>query len=67
MLELNVDTLDLKILEIFKNNARIDCKTVAQKVGFSDRTIARRIKRMEEKGVIRGYQVEIDKELIPSD
>lgn len=67
MLELNVDTLDLKILEILKNNARIDCKTVAQKVGFSDRTIARRIKRMEEKGVIKGYQVEIDKELIPSD
>jgi DNA-binding Lrp family transcriptional regulator len=62
----NVDTLDLKILENLKRNARMDCKKIAQNVGLSDRTIARRIKKMEEKGIIKGYRVEVDRELIKS-
>ncbi len=66
MSDTNVDTLDIKILENLKRNARMDCKKIAQNVGLSDRTIARRIKKMEEKGIIKGYRVEVDKQLIKS-
>lgn len=62
----NIDATDMRILEILMENARIDCKAIAKKVGVSDRTVARRIKKMEEKGIIKGYKVEIGKELIKS-
>jgi Lrp/AsnC family leucine-responsive transcriptional regulator len=61
---LNVDTLDVKIIEALQENTRATCKSIAKKVGSSDRTIARRIKRMEQAGIIRGYRVEVDKELV---
>jgi DNA-binding Lrp family transcriptional regulator len=61
---LNFDDIDLKILDILRENARIECKEIAQQVGSSDRTIARRIKKMEEMGIIKGYRVEVNKELI---
>ncbi|MGQ9781990.1 MAG: AsnC family transcriptional regulator [Nitrososphaeria archaeon] len=60
----NVDTLDVKIIEALQENTRATCKSIAKKVGSSDRTIARRIKRMKQTGVIRGYKVEVDKELV---
>lgn len=62
--ELNVDTLDVKIIEALQEDTRAPCKAIADKVGLSDRTIARRIKRMEDTGVIKGYSVEVDKELV---
>lgn len=62
--DLNVDTLDVKIIEALQEDTRAPCKAIAEKVGLSDRTIARRIKRMEDTGVIKGYSVEVDKELV---
>ncbi len=61
---LNFDDIDLKILDILMENARIECKEIAQQVGSSDRTVARRIKKMEENGIIKGYRVEVNRELI---
>lgn len=64
MSALNVDTLDVKIIEALQENTRAPCKAIADKVGLSDRTIARRIKRMEEIGIIKGYRVDVNKELV---
>jgi len=64
MSALNVDTLDVKIIEALQENTRASCKAIADKVGLSDRTIARRIKRMEEIGIIKGYRVDVNKELV---
>ncbi|MGD0330934.1 MAG: winged helix-turn-helix transcriptional regulator [Nitrososphaeria archaeon] len=60
----SVDDIDLKILDILMENARIECKKIAKQVGSSDRTIARRIKKMEEMGIIKGYRIEVNKVLI---
>lgn len=50
-----VDDLDLAILCALRENARISNLELAKMLGISEATVRRRIKIMEEKGIIRGY------------
>jgi len=50
-----VDDLDLAILCALRENARISNLELAKLLGISEATVRRRIKIMEEKGIIRGY------------
>ncbi len=50
-----VDDLDLAILCALRENARISNLELAKMLGVSEATVRRRIKIMEEKGIIRGY------------
>lgn len=57
----NLDKVDQKIIEILNNNARTPSKEIAdelKKTGedVSDRTIRKRIERLEKSGVIKGYK-----------
>ena len=57
----NLDKVDQKILEILNNNARTPSKEIAselRKTGHdvSDRTIRKRIERLEKSGIIKGYK-----------
>lgn len=59
----NIDDLDLEILKFLQKNARARCNEIAKGVFVSDRTVARRIKRMESNGIIKGYRVELCEEI----
>ena len=57
----NLDKIDQKIIEILNNNARTPSKEIAlelRKSGedVSDRTIRKRIERLEKSGIIKGYK-----------
>ena len=57
----NLDKIDQKIIEILNNNARTPSKEIAaelEKSGHdvSDRTIRKRIERLEKSGIIKGYK-----------
>jgi Lrp/AsnC family leucine-responsive transcriptional regulator len=57
----NLDKVDQKIIEILNNNARTPSKEIAselKKLGHdvSDRTIRKRIERLEKSGIIKGYK-----------
>ena len=57
----NQDKVDQKIIEILHKNARISSKDIAtelRKIGHdvSDRTIRKRIERLEKTGIIKGYK-----------
>ena len=57
----NLDKVDQKILEILNENARTPSKEIAtelRKTGHdvSDRTIRKRIERLEKSGIIKGYK-----------
>jgi len=57
----NLDKVDQKILEILNKNARTPSKEIAtdlRKSGHdvSDRTIRKRIERLEKSGIIKGYK-----------
>ena len=57
----NLDKIDQKIIEILNQNARTPSKEIAselRKAGedVSDRTIRKRIERLEKSGIIKGYK-----------
>jgi DNA-binding Lrp family transcriptional regulator len=56
----NIDELDYKILEILANDARIPIAELSRKVNSTIEITRRRIKNMEEKGIILGYRIAAD-------
>lgn len=52
-----MDALDKRILDALRQNARISNVDLAAMVGLSASACARRIRYLEESGVIRGYTV----------
>ncbi|WP_394261736.1 Lrp/AsnC family transcriptional regulator [Moraxella boevrei] len=55
-----LDNIDIKILKILQENARISNLELAEMVNLSPTPCARRVKILEETGVISDYQVKIN-------
>ena len=55
-----MDNIDLKIISLLQQNARMPLKAIAQSVFLSSPATAARIERLEEAGIISGYRAEID-------
>lgn len=55
-----IDELDLKILRLLQNNARISLRAISERVFVSTPTVAARIDELTERGIIKGYYTEID-------
>jgi Lrp/AsnC family transcriptional regulator, leucine-responsive regulatory protein len=55
----SVDRIDVTILKALARDARISTADLAREVGLSSPSVAERVKRLEECGVIRGYTVEV--------
>lgn len=55
----SLDTLDHKILRELQADARISTVDLAARVGLSPTPCARRVKRLEDSGVIQGYAARI--------
>lgn len=59
-----MDELGLKILQLLQRNARLSYREIARELNVAVGTVYNRIKRMEEKGVIRGFCVALDYEKV---
>lgn len=55
-----IDDIDVKILNILQENARTSNAEIARHVGLAPSAVFERIRKLEEKGVIRGYRAELD-------
>ncbi len=55
-----INAIDEKILNIIQQDARISNAEIARQVGLAPSAVLERIKKLEERGVIRGYAAEID-------
>jgi Lrp/AsnC family transcriptional regulator, leucine-responsive regulatory protein len=55
-----LDATDHKILDVLAQDARRSASEVGRLVGLSPPSAKRRIERMEDAGVIRGYTVSLD-------
>jgi len=56
----NVDAVDRKLLEALIENSRTSNAELARLVGLSPPSVAERVKRLEEAGVIEGYTTTIN-------
>lgn len=57
-----MDELDVKILSLLQQNARLSYREIARELKVAVGTVYNRIKKMEEEGVIRGFAPIIDYE-----
>lgn len=58
-----MDTTDLQILRILQKKARIPNVEVARKIGMAPSAVLERIKKLEAKGVIQGYEVRLNPDM----
>jgi Lrp/AsnC family transcriptional regulator, leucine-responsive regulatory protein len=56
----DLDAIDARILSALAADARISVADLARAIGMSPPSVAERMKRLEEAGVIEGYTVRID-------
>lgn len=55
-----LDDIDRRMVEVLVEDARVSLKELAQRVGLSSPSASERLKRLEERGVIRGFTVDVD-------
>ena len=59
-----MDALDLEILRLIQNDARVAHASIGAKLGLTAPAIRARIKRLERDGTIRGYLTSINPEAV---
>ena len=62
-----IDDVDREILRVLNKDARFSYREIAQMTELSVGTVSHRIKRMEEKKVIKGYIPQLDPEKVGFD
>lgn len=55
-----IDEIDHKILTILQDKARIPNAEVARQVGMAPSAVLERIRKLEEQGIIEGYEVRLN-------
>lgn len=55
-----IDETDRTILTILQQNARTSNAEIARRVGLAPSAVFERIRRLEERAVIRGYHADVD-------
>jgi Lrp/AsnC family transcriptional regulator, leucine-responsive regulatory protein len=67
MANIELDAIDRRILAILQENGRLSNQEIAERVNLSPSPCLRRIRRLEESGVIRGYVALLDAKLLGLD
>ena len=57
-----MDRTDYMILNILQKDSRTTLKTIGDQVGLTAPAVSERIRRLEEKGVIRSFRIDVDRE-----
>ena len=55
-----LDAVDERLIEALSRNARMPLKSLAEAAGLSSPSAAERIRRLEERGVISAFTVDLD-------
>ncbi len=59
-----IDELDIKILNIIQKNARIPNAEIARQVDMAPSAVLERIRKLEERGIIMGYEARLNAEAL---
>ncbi|NPA99866.1 MAG: Lrp/AsnC family transcriptional regulator [Crenarchaeota archaeon] len=60
MSSIELDEKDWQILRTLSRNARVPFAELARSLGLSDVAVLKRVKRLEQAGIIKGYTIIID-------
>jgi DNA-binding Lrp family transcriptional regulator len=56
---MDIDPLDHRLIALLRQDARLPAAVLAQKLGVSRGTVANRLRKLEDAGVIVGYAVQL--------
>jgi Lrp/AsnC family leucine-responsive transcriptional regulator len=59
-----INEIDRKILDILQRNARTSNAEIARQVGLAPSAVFERVRKLEERDVIRGYRAEINPKVL---
>ena len=59
-MDINLDSIDIQILDLMQNNARISNADIARELGMAPSAVLERVKKLERKKVITGYFTKIN-------
>ena len=57
------DDIDQRLINALMADSRLSLKALAQVSGLSAPSVAERLRKLEERGVIRGYTLDVDPRL----
>ena len=63
-INIKLENIDRKILEIHQLNAKITNAQLAKEISLSPAPTLERVKKLENSGIIKSYHVSLDKEKI---
>lgn len=66
MEQLTIDRIDRKILRILQEDGRISNAALSRHVGLSPTPCLQRVRKLEQAGVITGYQAQVDADKLGS-
>lgn len=55
-----LDPIDRRLVEMLAADSRVSLKDLARRVNLSSPSTSERLRRLQERGVIRGFTVEVD-------
>jgi Lrp/AsnC family leucine-responsive transcriptional regulator len=58
------DKIDRQIVSLLQADARLSNATLAEKVGLTTSTVHERVKKLEKRGIIKGYVAVVDAETL---
>lgn len=61
---IKLDETDIQILELLKKDARLSIRELGRKVHLSAPSVADRVKKLEDEGVISGYTIQINRKVL---
>ena len=59
-----LDDVDLEVLRVLRENARLTYREIGERLGLSESTVRRRVKKLVKLGVIRRFTVEVNLEKV---
>jgi Lrp/AsnC family leucine-responsive transcriptional regulator len=60
----DLDFIDLKIIEVLQHDGRASHSFIGEMVGLSQPSVHERVKKLEQRGVIKGYAAIVDPEAL---
>jgi len=64
MKPLKIDDIDRRILCILQKEGRLPNARLAERVGLSPPSVLERVRKLEDRGVIRGYSAQVEEEML---
>lgn len=55
-----IDAVNIQLLKELQRNPRLTMSELGRRIGMSSPAVAERVRRLEEAGVLRGYQLDLD-------